>query len=70
MPPRPDALDVTDDGRPKATWSWYEALVVYFLAFLVAGLATVSASRLTSKPSSSISRVSGSVTASFAMSSP
>lgn len=41
MPPRPEALDVTDDGRPKATWSWYEALVVYFLAFLVAGLATL-----------------------------
>ena len=41
MPPRPDAVGVTDDGRPKATWSWYEALVVYFLAFLVAGLATL-----------------------------
>ena len=41
MPPRPDALAVTDDLRPKATWSWYEALAVYFLAFLLAGLATV-----------------------------
>jgi membrane protease YdiL (CAAX protease family) len=36
MPPRPDSLEVTDDLRPKASWSWYEALVVYFLAFLVA----------------------------------
>ncbi len=41
MPPRPDALDATDDLLPKATWSWYEALVVYFLAFLLAGLATL-----------------------------
>jgi membrane protease YdiL (CAAX protease family) len=41
MPPRPDAFDATDDPRPKATWSWYEALVVYFLAFLLAGLATL-----------------------------
>ena len=46
MPPRPDALDVTDEGRPKATWSWYEALVVYFLAFLLAGLATLPVIRV------------------------
>jgi membrane protease YdiL (CAAX protease family) len=38
MPPRPDA----PDGFPTtATWSWYEALGVYLLAFLLAGLATV-----------------------------
>jgi CAAX protease family protein len=41
MPPRPDAFDVTDDLRPKVTWSWYEALIVYLLAFLLAGLATL-----------------------------
>ena len=38
MPPRPDA----PDGFPTtATWSWYEALGVYLLAFVLAGLATV-----------------------------
>jgi uncharacterized protein len=38
MPPRPDA----PDGFPTtATWSWYEALGVYLLAFVLAGLATL-----------------------------
>ena len=38
MPPRPGALD----GFPTiATWSWYEALGVYLLAFVLAGLATL-----------------------------
>jgi uncharacterized protein len=38
MPPRPDA----PDGFPAtATWSWYEALGVYLLAFVLAGLATL-----------------------------
>ena len=38
MPPRPDA----PDGFPTtATWSWYEALGVYLLAFLLAGLGTL-----------------------------
>lgn len=38
MPPRPDA----PDGFPTtASWSWYEALGVYLLAFLLAGLATL-----------------------------
>lgn len=41
IPPRPDAVDVTDDLRPKATWGWHEALVVYILGFLLAGLATL-----------------------------
>ena len=41
MPPRPETTDRTADARPKATWSWYEALVVYIVAFLVAGLATL-----------------------------
>jgi membrane protease YdiL (CAAX protease family) len=46
MPPRPDTTDPTADARPKATWSWYEALVVYMVAFLVAGLATLPVLRL------------------------
>jgi membrane protease YdiL (CAAX protease family) len=46
MPPRPDTLDLTGDLGPKATWSWYEALVVYIVAFLVAGLATLPVLRL------------------------
>jgi membrane protease YdiL (CAAX protease family) len=46
MPQRPDSLEVTDDLRPKASWSWYEALVVYIVAFLVAGLATLPLIRL------------------------
>ena len=38
MPPRPGA----PDGFPTtATWSWYEALGVYLLAFVLAGLATL-----------------------------
>jgi membrane protease YdiL (CAAX protease family) len=46
MPPRPDTTGATGDARPKATWSWYEALVVYIVAFLVAGLATLPVLRL------------------------
>jgi len=46
MPPRPDTTDPTADARPKAIWSWYEALVVYIVAFLVAGLATLPVLRL------------------------
>ena len=50
MPPRPDAVDGGPpplDGaqglaaRPKATWSWYEAIGVYIVGFLVAGIATI-----------------------------
>ena len=38
MPPPPGA----PDGFPSAaTWSWYEAIGVYLLAFVLAGLATV-----------------------------
>ena len=38
MPPRPDA----PDGFPTiATWSWDEALGVYLLGFVLAGLATL-----------------------------
>lgn len=38
MPPRPDA---PNELGTTATWSWYEALGVYILAFLLAGLATL-----------------------------
>jgi membrane protease YdiL (CAAX protease family) len=46
MPPRPDTVGPSGAARPKATWSWYEALVVYIVAFLVAGLATLPVLRL------------------------
>jgi membrane protease YdiL (CAAX protease family) len=46
MPPRPDTVGPSGDARPEATWSWYEALVVYIVAFLVAGLATLPLIRL------------------------
>jgi membrane protease YdiL (CAAX protease family) len=44
IPPRPDRLHPTTlgaDGAPVATWGWIEALGIYLLAFLAAGLATV-----------------------------
>ena len=50
VPPRPDAMHpvvrstppiATADGRPAATWSWWEALGIYVLSFLVGGLATM-----------------------------
>jgi uncharacterized protein len=50
VPPRPDALhpaplpprpDHQADGRPKATWTWYQGVGVYLVAFLLAGLATL-----------------------------
>jgi uncharacterized protein len=43
MPPRPDA---PDGFQTTATWSWYEALGVYLLAFVLAGLATLPFIRL------------------------
>jgi membrane protease YdiL (CAAX protease family) len=46
LPPRPDTLEATDDLRPKVSWSWYEALGVYIVAFLLAGLATLPVLRL------------------------
>ena len=46
LPPRPDTLEATDDLRPKVSWSWYEALGVYIVAFLLAGLATLPLLRL------------------------
>jgi membrane protease YdiL (CAAX protease family) len=50
IPPRPDGLHpapppparpAATDGHPLATWSWLEAVGIYLLAFLAAGLATV-----------------------------
>jgi CAAX protease family protein len=44
IPPRPDALTqeaVPEGAPPAATWSWYEALGIYILGFLVAGLASL-----------------------------
>jgi membrane protease YdiL (CAAX protease family) len=53
IPPRPDGLHPAPpapptparpsaaDGRPLATWSWFEAVGIYLMAFLAAGLATV-----------------------------
>jgi membrane protease YdiL (CAAX protease family) len=49
IPPRPDAFahETPPAGaRPTATWSWYEAVGIYILGFLVAGLLTVPLIRL------------------------
>ena len=45
IPPRPDTGSRTDPGprdtRVRSTWGWFEAVGVYFLAFLGGGLATL-----------------------------
>jgi uncharacterized protein len=47
VPPRPDLLhpvtapEARPDGRPKATWTWYEAVGVYVLALFVGGFAAL-----------------------------
>jgi membrane protease YdiL (CAAX protease family) len=52
IPPRPDAFDRTTEPvapsgstgvaeRPRASWSWWEGLLVYVVAFILAGLATL-----------------------------
>jgi membrane protease YdiL (CAAX protease family) len=57
IPPRPDTLhpasptqppmpvggstSIGRGGRPPVTWSWYEAIGVYLLAFLIAGFAAL-----------------------------
>jgi len=55
IPPRPDSLCpppppislggatpiIGRSGRPPVTWSWYEAIGVYLLAFLIAGFAAL-----------------------------
>ena len=50
VPPRPDAIhpapgpprpDDPASERSKATWTWYQAIGVYLVAFLLAGVATL-----------------------------
>jgi len=45
IPPRPDTGTRVDpgptDARVRSTWGWFEAVGVYFLAFLGGGLATL-----------------------------
>ena len=48
LPPRPDtgghvsgSIPTTIDGRPRSTWGWFEAVGVYFLAFLAGGIASL-----------------------------
>lgn len=45
IPPRPDTGALVDagptDSRVRSTWGWFEAVGVYFLAFLGGGLATI-----------------------------
>ena len=46
IPPRPDTgapvIQPLETGdRPRSTWGWWEAVGVYFLAFLVAGIAAI-----------------------------
>jgi uncharacterized protein len=47
IPPRPDLLhpvrppEAGSDGRPKATWSWYEAIGVYVVALFLGGFAAL-----------------------------
>lgn len=43
LPPRPDAPVPVEppDVRPKATWTWFEAVGVYVFAFLVSGFVTL-----------------------------
>lgn len=40
-PPVPPAPGAADADRPKVTWSWYEGVAVYVVAFVLAGLATL-----------------------------
>ncbi len=50
IPPRPDGMHPVETpasaeppagGRPRATWRWFEALGVYLLGIVVAGLLTI-----------------------------
>jgi membrane protease YdiL (CAAX protease family) len=48
IPPRPDtglmagaSSPELPDARPRSTWGWFEAVGVYFVAFLIAGFATI-----------------------------
>ena len=69
LPPRPDAVGqetAPEDARPVATWSWYEAVGVYILAFLVAGLVTVPFIRLM-QPDTDLTNVTLTVVAALAI---
>jgi membrane protease YdiL (CAAX protease family) len=75
VPPRPDALDGAEpppDGaqgvaaRPKATWSWYEAVGVYIVGFLIAGLATIPLIRVM-EPDTDLTNIVLSVVAALAI---
>jgi membrane protease YdiL (CAAX protease family) len=81
VPPRPDAVDravAPPDGagpheeavgvaaRPKATWSWYEAVGVYILGFLIAGLATIPLIRFM-EPDTDLTNIVLSVVAALAI---
>jgi membrane protease YdiL (CAAX protease family) len=42
IPPRPDlSIDAGASDRPLATWSWWEGIGLYLVAFLVAGFAII-----------------------------
>jgi membrane protease YdiL (CAAX protease family) len=42
LPPPPGGGEWIDTGaRPPATWTWYQALGVYLIAFIVSGVVTV-----------------------------
>jgi membrane protease YdiL (CAAX protease family) len=48
IPPRPDTggivtgpTPMSNDGRSRSTWGWFEAIGVYFLAFLAGGFAAI-----------------------------
>jgi len=68
-PPRPDAFaqEARPEGaRPAATWSWYEAVGIYVLGFLVAGLATVPLIRLMT-PDTDLTNITLTVVAALAI---
>jgi membrane protease YdiL (CAAX protease family) len=41
IPPRPDLAPSAAPVRPLATWSWWEAVGVYLVTFLIAGFAII-----------------------------
>jgi membrane protease YdiL (CAAX protease family) len=41
IPPRPDRPIEAAPGRPRSTWTWWEAIGVYLLAWLIASIVTL-----------------------------
>jgi membrane protease YdiL (CAAX protease family) len=41
IPPRPDLAQSVPSDRPPATWTWWEAIGVYVVSFLIAGFAII-----------------------------